>query len=134
MSKIQGAFRILLVLWTGSLWSLALIVAPTLFHAQPNRELAGMLAGRLFSIEAYLGFATAALALVLPGRAKFRWGYAAAGLLAIIQWVVSPRLLEAHMHGLAWGIGFGAWHGIAALLYGGACIALLLLIWNNDFR
>ena len=134
MSKLQGAFRVLLVLWAGSLWSMALIVAPTLFHAQHDRELAGMLAGRLFSIEAYLGMATAALALLLPARTKFRCGYAAAALLAFIQWVVGPRLLEAHGRGLAWGLGFGAWHGIAALLYGSACIALVLLIWNDDFR
>jgi Domain of unknown function (DUF4149) len=134
VSKFRGAFRVLLVLWAGSLWSMALIVAPTLFSAQHDRELAGMLAGRLFSMEAYLGVVTAALALLLPGRAKFRWGYTGAGLVAIIQWVIGPRLVEARVHGLAWGLGFGAWHGIAALLYGGACIALLLLVWNDDFR
>jgi hypothetical protein len=134
VSKFLGAFRVLLVLWAGSLWSMALIVAPTLFHAQHDRELAGMLAGRLFTIEAYLGIATAAIALLLPARAKFRCGYAAAALLAILQWVIGPRLIEAHVRGLAWGLGFGAWHGIAALLYGGACAALLLLIWNDDFR
>ncbi len=134
MNKLQGAFRVLLVLWAGSLWSMALIVAPTLFHAQPDRELAGMLAARLFSIEAYLGIATAVFALLLPARRKFRYAYAAAALLALIQWGVGPRLLEAHVRGLAWGLGFGAWHGIAALLYGGACVALALLIWNDDFR
>jgi hypothetical protein len=128
------AFRILLVLWAGSLWSVALIVAPTLFHAQPDQELAGMLAGRLFSIEAYLGIATAAIALLLPGRGKFWWGYAAAALLASNLWVIGPRMARAHLHGMAWGLGFGAWHGIAALLYGCACIAMTLLIWNDDFR
>jgi len=128
------AFRILLVLWAGSLWSVALIVAPTLFHAQPDQELAGMLAGRLFSIEAYLGIATAAIALLLPDRGKFWWGYAAAALLASNLWVIGPRMARAHLHGMAWGLGFGAWHGIAALLYGCACIAMTLLIWNDDFR
>jgi hypothetical protein len=134
LSRITRAFRVLLVLWAGSLWSLALMVAPTLFHAQHDRELAGLLAGRLFSIEAYLSLATAAIALLLPGRSKFRWGYAAAGLLAIVEWAVGPRMAQAHLHGLAWGLGFGAWHGIAALLYGGACIAAILLIWDYDFR
>jgi Domain of unknown function (DUF4149) len=134
VSKITRAFRVLLVLWAGSLWAMALIVAPTLFHAQHDVELAGMLAGRLFSIEAYLALATASLALSLPGRTKFLWGYAAALLLAIVQWVIGPRMVAAHLHGLAWGIGFGAWHGIAALLYGGACIVAVLLIWDYDFR
>ena len=134
MSRITRAFRVLLVLWAGSLWAMAIIVAPNLFRAQPDAQLAGMLAGRLFSIEAYLGVATAAIALLLPGRTRFLWGYGAAALLATVQWVIGPRMVEAHLHGLAWGIGFGAWHGIAALLYGGACILALLLIWNDDFR
>ena len=134
MSRISRAFRVLLVLWAGSLWSLALFVLPTLFHAQHDAPLAGMLAGRLFSIEAYLGLATAVIALLLPGRTKFLWGYAAAGLLAIVQWVIGPRMVAAHLHGLAWGLAFGAWHGIAALLYGCACIVTTLLIWDYDFR
>ena len=52
---IRNAFRVLLVLWAGSLWSLAAWVAPTLFYAQSDRHLAGMLAARLFTIETYLG-------------------------------------------------------------------------------
>jgi hypothetical protein len=128
------AFRVLLVLWAGSLWAVAIWVAPTLFHAQPDRQLAGMLAGQLFTIEAYVGVATAVLALLLPGRSKFRWGYVGAGLLAVNQWVLRPPMVKAHLTGIAWGLGFGAWHGIAMLVYVGACLAVLLLIWNHDFR
>jgi Domain of unknown function (DUF4149) len=134
VNRIARAFRVLLVLWAGSLWSAALWVAPTLFNAQHDRQLAGMLAGQLFSIEAYLGVATAAVALLLPGRSKFLWGYAAAGLLAIMQWALRPVMAQAHAHGIAWGLTFGAWHGVSALLYGAACIAALLLVWNDDFR
>ena len=43
-------------------------VAPTLFYAQGDRHLAGVLAARLFSIETYVGLGVAALALMLPGR------------------------------------------------------------------
>ncbi len=134
MSGTLRAFRVLLVLWAGSLWSLALWVAPTLFHAQHDQQLAGVLAARLFAIEAYLGVAIAALALVLPGRSKFLWAYAGAALLAVMQWVLRPIMAEAHAHGLAWGLGFAAWHVAAALTYGLACIAVGLLIWNDDFR
>ncbi len=55
MSLIRKAFRVLFVLWAGSLWSLAIWVAPTLFFTQSDRHLAGVLAARLFSIETYLG-------------------------------------------------------------------------------
>lgn len=113
---------------------MALMVVPVLFHFQADRSLAGILAGHLFRLEVYLGLGVAALALLLPGRTKFLWGYAAVALLALMQWVVAPQMADARLHGIAWGLGFGAWHGIAAVLYGGACLAALLLVWDYDFR
>lgn len=124
----------LLVLWAGSLWSLAAWVAPTLFHAQNDRHLAGVLAAKLFSIETYVGLGAAALALLLPGRAKFLWGYAAVALLSVDEWVLRGVMAQAHAHGTAAGLGFGAWHGVSALLYVLACLAVLRLVWNEDFR
>ena len=124
----------LLVLWAGSLWSLAAWVAPTLFYAQSDRHLAGVLAARLFSIETYVGLGAAALALLLPGRAKFVWGYAAVALLSVNEWVLKRVMEHAHAHGTAAGLGFGAWHGVSALLYVLACLAVLRLVWNEDFR
>ena len=122
------------MLWAGSLWSLAAWVAPTLFYAQSDRHLAGVLAARLFSIETYAGLAVAALALLLPGRAKFVWGYVAAALLAVNEWVVKPLMAQAHAHGTAASLGFGAWHGVSAALYVLACVAVLRLVWKEDFR
>jgi hypothetical protein len=134
LKLLARVFRVLLVLWAGSLWSAAIWVAPTLFHAQPDRALAGLLAGHLFAIEAYVGVAIAVLALILPARAKFVWGYAAAAALALMQWVLRPVMASAHTHGSAWGLSFLAWHGVSALVYGLACLGLLLVIWNDDFR
>jgi Domain of unknown function (DUF4149) len=131
---IRSVFRVLFVLWAGSLWSLALWVAPTLFYAQGDRHLAGILAGRLFSLETYVGLATAALALILPGRARFVWGYLAAALLAINEWVLKRIMEQAHVHGAAAGLSFGAWHGVSAVLYVASCVAVLRLVWNEDFR
>ena len=131
---LGNVFRVLFVLWAGSLWSLAAWVAPTLFHAQGDRILAGQLASRLFSIETYAGLGVAALALLLPGRTKFVWGYAAAALLSVNEWVLKRILAQAHAHGTAAGLGFGAWHGVSAVLYLLACAAVLRLVWNEDFR
>jgi hypothetical protein len=131
---IRSAFRVLFVLWAGSLWSLAAWVAPTLFYAQNDRHLAGVLAARLFSIETYVGVAAAVLALLLPGRTKFVWGYLAAALLSINEWVLKRIMAQAHDHGTAAGLGFGAWHGVSAVLYVAACLAVLRLVWNEDFR
>ena len=131
---IRNAFRVLFVLWAGSLWSLAAWVAPTLFHVQSDRHLAGMLAARLFSIETYAGLAVAALALLLPGRTRFVWAYVAAALLAVDEWVLKRFMEQAHAHGAAAGLSFGAWHGVSAVLYLLACIAVLRLVWKEDFR
>jgi len=130
---LRNAFRVLFVLWAGSLWSLAW-VTPTLFYGQADRHLAGVLAGRLFSIETYVGLAAAVLALLLPGRTKFVWGYAAAALLAVNEWALKRIMSEAHLHGSAFGLGFGAWHGVSTVLYLIACLAVVRLVWNENFR
>ena len=131
---LRKVFWVLFVLWAGSLWSLAAWVAPTLFHAQGDRHLAGVLAARLFSIETYVGLGVAALALLLRGRTKFVWGYLAAALLSVNEWILKRIMEQAHVHGTAVGLGFGAWHGVSAVLYVLACLAVLRLVWNEDFR
>jgi hypothetical protein len=122
------------VLWAGSLWSLAAWVAPLLFFAQADRHVAGLLAARLFSAETYVGLGAALFALVLPGRSKFLWGYTAAALLAVNEWALKPVMALAHAQGTAAGLTFGAWHGVSAVVYALACLAVLLLVWNDDFR
>jgi hypothetical protein len=134
VSLIRNGFRVLFVLWAGSLWSLAIWVAPTLFFAQDDRHLAGVLAARLFSAETYLGLAVAALALFLPTSSRMRWLYAAAALLALNELVLRRLMESAHTHGTALGLSFGAWHGVSAGLYALACLGALLVVWNEDLR
>lgn len=124
----------LLVLWAGSLWSLAAWVAPTLFYAQPDRHLAGMLAARLFSVETYLGLVVAGLALLVPGRSRMGGAYVAAALLALNEWGLKRYMEAAHAHGSALGLSFGAWHGLAAVIYVAASLAVLLVVWKQDLR
>ena len=127
-------FRVAFVLFAGSLWSLALWVAPTLFFEQPDRHLAGVLAGRLFSLETYLGLGVALLALVRPGRGRMLWLYTAAALLAVNEFVLKHFMERAHGHGSAWGLSFGGWHGLSAALYGLAALGVLLIVWNENLR
>jgi Domain of unknown function (DUF4149) len=129
---MSHVFRVLLVLWAGSLWSVGLWVTPILFSAQSDRHLAGILAGRVFSIETYVGVAVAVFALLRPGRTKFVWGYVAAALLAINEWALRPVMVVARAHGSAVGLTFGAWHGVSAVIYVIACFAVLVLIWRED--
>jgi hypothetical protein len=131
---VRCLFRLLMVLWAGSLWSLAAWVAPTLFHAQSDRQLAGILAARLFSIETYVGLGAVAFALMLPERGRVRWGYVAAGLLAVNEWALKPVMTAALAAGSAGGLSFGAWHGVAAVVYAGACIAVAVPILKFESR
>jgi len=131
---VRNGFRVLFVLWAGSLWSLAAWVAPTLFYAQGDRHLAGLLASKLFSIETYAGLGVAVLALLLPRGPRFVWCYLAVALLSINEWVLKRIMAQAQVHGTAAALIFGAWHGVSAVLYVLACLAVLLLVWNEDFR
>jgi hypothetical protein len=129
--ELRNAYRVLLVLWAGSLWSLALWVAPTLFFAQPDRHLAGLLAARLFAVETYLGMAVAAIGLALPGRRQLRALYIAVALLAINEWIVKGLMQQAHVEGAALGLSFGAWHGVSAVGYLLGCLLVLWVIWKD---
>jgi Domain of unknown function (DUF4149) len=134
VSALRSVLRVLTVLWAGSLWSLAAWVAPTLFHAQSDRHLAGLLAARLFDIETYVGLGVALLAVLLPGRGNFKWGYVAAGLLAGNQWILKPVMAAAHTRGTVAGLTFGGWHGVSAAIYLLACLAMAALIWMDKAR
>jgi hypothetical protein len=131
---LRNAFRILFVLWAGSLWSLAAWVAPTLFYLQSDRHLAGVLAARLFSIETYVGLGVAAIAALLPGRTRFLWGYIAVALLSVNEWGLKRIMELAHARGAVASLSFGAWHAVSAALYVLACLAVLRLVWKEDFR
>lgn len=133
VKNVTRPFRALTALWAGGLWSL-LWVAAALFHFLSDRHTAGLIAAELFSIETYLGLAAAALALLLPNRARFRLGFVAVALLAINEWVLKRVMNFAQAHGSSFGLGFGAWHGVSAGLYVLACLCVLVLIYRDEYH
>ena len=133
MKALARAFRVLITLWAGSLWSL-LWVATVLFRFLSDRHTAGLIAARLFSIETYLGLAAAALAVMLPGHGRFRAGYLAVALLAVNEWLLKRAMSLAQTQGSALGLGFGAWHGVSAGLYVLACLCVVVLIYQDEYR
>ena len=133
MKILVRPFRVLITLWAGSLWSL-LWVATVLFRFLSDRHTAGLIAARLFSIETYLGLAVAALAVMLPGRGRFRAGFLAVALLAVNEWLLKRAMSLAQTQGSALGLGFGAWHGVSAGLYVLACFCVVVLIYQDEYR
>ncbi len=133
------------MLWAGSLWS-TVWVALTIFHSQPDRHLSGVLAARLFAIETYLGVAVALFAwargkttrqaarLAAPRMhaASFRAGYWAVALLLFNEWVLKAIMDRALARGSALGLGFGPWHGVSALVYLAACLAVVVAVSSGD--
>jgi len=74
--------------WVGGLWAVGYLAVPVLFYAQPDRQLAGMLAGQMFSLVAYLGLVCGGFLLI---QRVSEFGQAA--LRQLLFWVVAVMLL-----------------------------------------
>jgi len=84
----QHLASLLITAWAGSLWAVGYLAVPVLFYAQPDMQMAGMLAGQMFSLVAYLGMVCGAYLLLYR---YFKYGRIA--LRQNLFWVVSAMLL-----------------------------------------
>jgi len=124
---------LLITAWVGSLWAVGYLAVPVLFYAQPDKQLAGMLAGQMFSLVAYLGMVCGMYLLIhrfsVSGRESFRhaifWTVAAMLLISLvlqfgIQTIMSDLKLQALpldvMHS-AFADRFKMLHGISSIIY-----------------
>jgi hypothetical protein len=119
--------------WVGGLWAVGYLAVPVLFYAQPDKQLAGMLAGQMFSLVAYLGMVCGMYLLIhrfsVSGRESFRhalfWTVAAMLLISLvlqfgIQTIMADLKLQALpldvMHS-AFADRFKMLHGISSIIY-----------------
>lgn len=124
---------IALTLWVGGLWTIGYVVAPTIFSALADRQLAGMLAGKLFALIGWIGLVCAAYLLLsmlfrLGGKALRRWGFwlllVMLALTAASQFGLQPWLAQLKAEALPREVmesvlrdRFATWHGISSILY-----------------
>jgi hypothetical protein len=124
---------LLTTVWIGSLWAVGYLAVPVLFFGQPDRQLAGMLAGQMFTLVNYLGLACGAYLLAwqfaTAGRASFRQGTfrIAAGMLLItmiLQFGFQPVMNGLKMQALPLDVmhsiyasRFGMLHGVSSIFY-----------------
>lgn len=124
---------IAVTLWAGSLWAVGFIVAPVLFSRLPDRVVAGMLAGKLFALVAWIGFGCAVYLLLFRlarfGAGSFRQGFfwIVLLMLALIlagEFGVQPVLEGLKAQALPRDVmasvfrdRFNTWHGVASVLY-----------------
>lgn len=120
-------------LWVGGLFAIGYLAAPVLFYHLQDRMLAGMLAGRMFAIIAYVGMACGAYLLLhrlmrLGGGAlkqAFFWIALAMLLLAVGQrFGIQPILEGLKEQALPQDVmqslfrdRFAAWHGVSSAVY-----------------
>jgi len=74
--------------WVGGLWAIGYLAVPVLFYTQPDRQLAGILAGQMFTLVAYLGIVCGSYLLLqqitTSGQAVFRQA---------LFWIIAVMLL-----------------------------------------
>jgi hypothetical protein len=142
MPVIPTLERLLLTLWVGGLWVTGLVLAPTLFR-HFERQLAGEIAGRLFTAMSLVGLACGAallgLAVVRTKRDLWRDWRVGALLVMLLVTLAGEFGLGARMRELkelatqagsasALWAEFGRLHGVASVLFLLNCVLGLVLV------
>lgn len=134
MRTIADALQAMAItLWIGGMWAIGFIVAPVLFAQLGDRVLAGALAGKLFTLIAWIGIACAVYLLVFRiarfGAACFKQGFVWVTLLMLVlvlagEFGVHPVVENLRIHALPQQVmesvlrdRFMTWHGVASALY-----------------
>ena len=129
----QHLATLLTTAWVGGLWAIGYLAVPVLFFAQPDKQLAGMLAGQMFALVGYLGMVCGMYLLIqrigVSGRASFRqalfWVIAAMLLITLaLQFGIQPIMADLKAQSLpldvmhsAFAERFKMLHRISGILY-----------------
>jgi len=119
--------RIFLTLWIGGMWIVGYVVVPVLFKML-ERQLAGNVAGQLFTIMSYIGLVCGALLLAsmlyrhgLSNWMQWRVVVLITMLVIIVigQFVLQPMMAELKAAGLQGDVAkqFGRLHGVSSMLF-----------------
>ncbi|MHB1143928.1 MAG: DUF4149 domain-containing protein [Thiobacillus sp.] len=143
----DGLAGTMLVLWIGGMWAIGYIAAPMLFASLGDKQLAGMLAGKLFEVMAWTGIASASYLLIYriarDGGAAlktlFFWAVALMLVLTLtglfgIQPIMQGLKDQAMPHAVMQSVfadRFARWHGISSILYLIQSALGLLLVWRS---
>ena len=149
MRKLAEALYFMTItLWVGGMWAIGYLVAPVLFASLGDRQLAGMVAGKLFMLIGWIGLGGAAYLLVFLivrwGGQFFRRGVfwlvlLMGALVAASQFGIQPLLAQLKADALPREVmesvlrdRFAAWHGISSILYlVQSGLGLWLVVWAN---
>ncbi len=119
--------------WVGALWAVGYLAVPVLFFGQPDRQLAGILAGQMFTLVNYLGLGCGVYLLAWEfgssGRASLRHALFKIVAVMLLITVALQFGFQPVMNGLkaqalpldvmhsAYASQFGMLHGISSIFY-----------------
>jgi hypothetical protein len=149
----QRLFILIAGLWVGSLLAVGYLVAPAIFSTMTDRQAAGMVAGSIFRLEAYLSLIVCIALMVLAnllvnrGLNQFRfirWLLLAmllcsvAAVFIFIPWMNALRD-DALLQGMPVMLSpsatlFGRLHGASSILFTLQSLLGIFLVWRLTKR
>jgi hypothetical protein len=145
----QRLFILVAGLWVGSLLTVGYLVAPAIFSTMTDRQAAGMVAGSIFKLEAYLSLTVCICLMVLAnllvnrGLHQFRsirWILLAMLLCSIAAaFIFIPWMNTLRDDALAQGVPvmlspsatlFGRLHGASSILFMLQSALGIFLVWR----
>ena len=134
---------IVVTLWVGALWMTGL-TAYVLFDSLQDKQLAGSLAGKLFTMVSYIGAASAFYLLIQrlldygtkALKQSFFWAVFFMLLLILVgHFGIQPLLMQLKTDALpndvmqsVFADRFKAWHGVASVAYLVECLLGFVLV------
>lgn len=132
----RGTAALLTTLWIGSMWAIGYVAVPVLFVTLPDKMLAGMLAGKMFSLTAYIGIGSACYLLIYlmyrsgprhAVRQSAFWIVTVMLLLVLVgEFVFQPQMAGLKAHALPADVMHSVYAGRFRILHGMAEIVYLL--------
>ena len=140
----QKITLVVITFWIGALWAIG-FVAYVLFKSLPeNHQLAGNLAGQLFTIVRYIGMVSAFYLLIQRlldyGTSALKQAYFWALLVMLLlvlaeHFGIQPILAQLKTEALPSDVmhsifaeRFGKWHGVASVAYLVECLLGFVLV------
>ena len=134
MKKITNTLALLAITaWVGSIWGVGYLAVPVLFQTLPDKMMAGMLAGKMFTLVAYVGMVSACYLLIrqlaISGTAALRLTvFRVASLMLlltlVIQFGLQPAMADLKAQAFpedikhsAYAARFDTLHHVASFLY-----------------
>jgi hypothetical protein len=144
---VGGLTPVLITLWVGALWMTG-ITASVLFQTIVDRSLAGLVAGKLFTIVSYIGIGSGIWLLIQrlasDGFSAFKqslfWIVFVMWVLVLVgEFGIQPLLAQLKASALpndvmqsVFASRFKTWHGIASVAYLVECLLGLWLVIKSS--